>query len=100
MMNNANFEELYIFNRNIKEILEWSKPGKTAQQINFYTIHLSFNNIADDQERQFFENVPTALSLKDETVDRVIEVAGRLLFESKEFQRLIEDLDGQIPVAK
>jgi NTE family protein len=100
MMNNANFEKLYIFNRNIKEILELSKPGKTAQQMNFYTIHLSFDNIADDQDRQFFENVPTTLSLKDETVDRVIEVAGRLLFESKEFQRLIEDLDGQIPVAK
>jgi NTE family protein len=97
MMNSANFEKLYIFNRHIKEALELSKQDKTAQQINFYTIHLSFDNIADDQERLFFENVPTTLSLKNETVDRVIEVAGRLLFESKEFQRLIEDLDGRIP---
>ncbi len=100
MMNNANFEKLYIFNKYIENAMKQTLPNGSSQQINFYTIHLSFDSIADDQERQFFENVPTSLSLKDETVDRVIEVAGRLLFESKEFQRLIEDLDGQISVAK
>jgi hypothetical protein len=100
MMNNANFEKLYIFNKHLKDALEWTKPDGSSQQINFYTIHLSFDSIADDQERQFFENVPTSLSLPKETVDRIVEVAGRLLFDSDEFQRLIKDLDGHISVTK
>jgi len=35
--------------------------------------------------------------LEKEMVDRIVEVAGRLLFESEEFRRLIKDLDGHIP---
>ena len=97
MMNNANFEKLYIFNKHLKDALEWTKPDGSSQQINFFTIHLSFDSIEDEQERQFFENVPTTLSLEKEMVDRIVEVAGRLLFESEEFRRLIKDLDGHIP---
>ena len=97
MMNNANFEKLYIFNKHLQETLDWKRPDGKSQQINFYTIHLSFDSIADDQERQFFENIPTTLSLKKETVDRVVEVAGTLLFETEEFQMLVKDLGGKIP---
>lgn len=97
MMNNANFEKLYIFNKHLKDALEWTKTDGSSQQINFYTIHLLFDSIADEQERLFFENVPTTLSLENEMVDRIVEVAGRLLFESEEFRRLVKDLDGHIP---
>lgn len=100
MMNNANFEKLYIFNQHIKEATAWSNPGSKSQQINFYTIHLSFNSIADDQERHFFENVPTSLSLPNETVDKIVAVAGRLLFQSEEFRRLVKDLGGEIPATR
>ena len=61
-----------------------------------YAIHLAFENLEDPAERLFFENVSTALALDEETVEKLIEVGGRLLYKNKEFQRLVKDLSGTI----
>ena len=48
----------------------------------------------DPRERSYFLNLPTSFVLPAEAVDRLREVAGRLLRESTEFQALVKDLGG------
>ena len=91
IMNSGNFDTLFLF----KEYLMRAKERGTATKV--YPIHLAFENLEDPEERQFFENVSTALALPEETVDKLIEVAGRLLYKNKEFQRLVKDMNGTIP---
>ena len=71
--------------------------GEDISNIGYDIIHISFDEIADDEERKFFENLPTSLQLPPETVDRVREKAGELLYQSEEFRRLIAGLGGTIP---
>ena len=65
----------------------------------FYAIDVSFDSIPDLKERRYFLNLPTSFVLSPEEVDRLREVAGRLLRESTEFQALVTDLGGT-PAAK
>ncbi len=55
---------------------------------------MSFDGIADPKERSYFLNQPTSFVLPAESVDRLREVAGRLLRESTEFQALVKELGG------
>lgn len=60
--------------------------------VEFYPIVISFDSLTDAGERAFFKNLPTTFTLAPADVDRLIEVGGRLLAESKEYKRLIGDL--------
>jgi NTE family protein len=42
-------------------------------------------------------NFPTSFDLSAEQVDRLREVAGRVLFNSPDFHRLVRDLGGKLP---
>ena len=55
-------------------------------------IEVSFELLEDREEREFFENVKTSFDLDDETVDRLIEVGGRLLRESPDYQEFFGSL--------
>ena len=90
IMNNGNFDTLYLF----KDYLE--QLQQKGSQAEIYPIHLAFENLEDPAEQQFFQNVSTALALPEETVEKLIEVGGRLLYKNKEFQRLVKDLGGTI----
>ena len=48
--------------------------------------------LEDPEERSYFEQVPTSLSLDDDVVDRLIEVGRRLLRESPEYRELLTKL--------
>ncbi len=52
-------------------------------------VEVAFENLADAEERAYFNEVPTSLSLDDDTIDRLIEVGGRLLRESLDFQAFL-----------
>jgi hypothetical protein len=91
IMNSGNFDTLYVF----KEYLMKAQEKATVAEV--YAIHLAFENLEDPEEQHFFQNVSTALALPEETVDKLIEVGGRLLYKNKEFQRLVKDLGGTIP---
>lgn len=58
----------------------------------FYPVVISFDSLTDAGERAFFKNLPTTFTLPAADVDRLIEVGGRLLHESKEYQRLLREL--------
>ena len=58
----------------------------------FYFIDVSLQVIADEDERNGFQSIPTALTLDPATVDRLRAVARKLLLESADFKKLVEDL--------
>ena len=58
----------------------------------FYFIDVSLQSITDEDERNRFQSIPTALTLDAATVDRLRAVARQLLLQSPDFKRLVEDL--------
>ena len=91
IMNSANFDTIHL----LKEFMK--AEGNELTSADVYTIHLSFDSLEDPDEQLFFENVSTALQLPEETVNKLVEVGGRLLYKNKEFQRLVNDMGGVIP---
>ena len=71
-----------------------------ASPLDFYVVEVSFDALLDADERRFFMQVPTALTLPESTVDRLIVAGRKILYESKEFQRLLEDLGATLPLRK
>ena len=65
---------------------EAAKGGATFDP---FVAEVAFDNLSDADERQFFNDVATTWDLDDETVDRLIEVGGRLLRESPDFKRFM-----------
>jgi NTE family protein len=68
-----------------------TEPGSCGD-IKFYVIEVKFDALKDEAERRYFKRLPASFKLAPETVDKLREVAGRLLDESGEFQRLLRDL--------
>jgi NTE family protein len=60
-----------------------------------YLAQVTFDNLKDPLERRYFKGVNTSLTLPKEQVDRLREVAGRLLREAPAFQRLLADLESE-----
>jgi len=54
---------------------------------------VSFDAIADPKERAYFMNLPTSFKLPDEAVDRLRELGGRLLRESKPYRTLLRQVE-------
>ena len=98
LMNSSNFDTIYMFQKFMEErFLKMQLAGEDMSELGYDIIHIAFEEITDDDERKFFENLPTTLKLPADTVDRVRKKAGELLYQSKEFQELIADLGGEIP---
>ncbi len=60
-----------------------------------YFAQVTFDSLKDPDERLYFKRVKTRLQLPKEQVDRLREVAGRLLREAPAFQRLLTDLNSE-----
>jgi len=60
-----------------------------------YLAQVTFENLKDPAERRYFKEVKTRLQLPKEQIDKVREVAGRLLREAPAFQRLLVDLKSE-----
>jgi NTE family protein len=67
------------------------EPGSCGD-IQFYVIEVKFDALKDDQERSYFKRLPTSFRLTPGDVDKLRDAAHRLLSESKEFQRLLSNL--------
>jgi NTE family protein len=68
-----------------------TEPGSCGD-IKFYVVEVKFDALHDEAERRYFKGLPTSFKLSNEEVDKLREVANRLLDESAEFQRLLRDL--------
>jgi NTE family protein len=85
------------------KILEARLAGESEAQaearvpkIDVFAIDIGFEQIADPKERNYFMSLPTSFVLKPEEVDRLRAIAGTLLRQSEEYQRLLKDL-GAVP---
>jgi NTE family protein len=82
-----NFETIELLR---EKTAEWSdKAAKSGKPLNAYVAEVAFDGLADAEERAYFNGVATSFNLDDETVDRLIEVGGRLLRDSPEFKQFL-----------
>jgi NTE family protein len=70
---------------------ELSRPS-----IDLYVIDVSFRDIAEPDQRRYFENLPTSFVLSPEAVDGLRNVAGRVLRASPAYRRLVQTLGGSV----
>jgi len=99
MINKYNFETIDLFRRYVQD---WTDDNAAAgkKPISFYIIHVAFNALPDQKEREYFQNISTTLYLHEDQVDKLRGVAERLLYASGPFQKLVRDLGGKIPEPK
>ena len=90
--------QLHRYNVATKELMArsiktWGQEISTPETaVESYFVQLSFSDIKDPQELDFFNNIPTSFYLTDEQVERLIEAGRRLLRENPEFRRLLADI--------
>ncbi len=65
-----------------------------VQKVTLEVLEVSFDAIHDPQERDYFMDLPTSFVLEPEEVDRLREVAGQLLRQSKTYESVLHDLGG------
>lgn len=82
--------DLLIARQRLAGVAETELDGR-FRRLSAFAIDVSFDAIADPEERGYFMNLPTSFSLPPETIDRLRAVAGRLLRESPDYQRFVED---------
>jgi NTE family protein len=98
MINKYNFETIDLLRRYSEEWTnELKKAGK--KDIEIYIVHICFDSLPDKDEREYFQEIPTALSLPEEQVDKLRAAAGKLLYAQEPFVKLVKSLSGSIPEA-
>lgn len=92
----ANFDTIELMR---ESLARWSKDVEKAEgkPISTSMTLVQFDSIEDPAERDFFNSVPTALSLPDATVDRLIAAGRTLLQESDDYRALVRELGGTLP---
>jgi len=87
-----------LLRRNLKHWEAMSaQAGNSRIAKKTYLIEVAFDALVDEAEKASFADIPTSLQLPEESVDRLREVAARILYASKPFQDLVRELGGQIP---
>ena len=78
--------------KTLEKMKQWEAavPGRHA-----YLANVTFDNLADKQERDYFYHVKTRLTLPKEQVDKLREVGARLLRDTPGYQRLLADLKAE-----
>jgi NTE family protein len=96
MINKYNFETIDLLRRYAEE---WTREIDTdgKKNIEIYIVHVSFDSLPDKAEREYFQDIPTALTLPEKQVDKLRKVAGKLLYAQEPFTRLVKDLGGSMP---
>lgn len=83
--------ELEVARRRIAGLSQ-AEAERAVPRIVFDAIDVSFDAIADDEERRYFMDLPTSFRLSDEAVDRLRELGGRLLRQSRAYEQLLDEM--------
>jgi NTE family protein len=62
-----------------------------SPDVRLYAIDVSFAALQDPAEREYLNNLPTSFSLPPEAIDRLRAAAGKIVRESPDFKRLLDD---------
>jgi NTE family protein len=65
-------------------------------KVELRVIDVSFDAIPDPKERAYFLDLPTSFVLSVDEVDRLREIAGRLMRESTDYQEFVRELGGTV----
>ena len=93
---------IYRYNFDTVELLResavrWSREARDhGIPMEARVAEVAFDHVADPEERAFLNDVATSFTLPDETIDRLIEVGGRLLRESSEYQAFVASFGGAV----
>ena len=60
--------------------------------LDFHVMDVSFEDIRDPEERDYFMDLPTSFVLEDEEVDRLRGVAGDLMRQTKAYREFIQSI--------
>lgn len=71
-----------------------AEASVSVPKLSLTTLDVSFDAIPDPDERAYFMRLPTSFVLPAEDVDRLREVAGRLMRESPDFQSVVREFGG------
>ncbi len=66
----------------------------SVPEMELQVLDVSFDALADPEERAYFMDMPTSFVLPPEEIDRLREVAGQLLRQSHTYQLIVEELGG------
>ena len=66
----------------------------SVRKITLEVIDVSFDAIPDPKDRVYFMNLPTSFVLPPEDVDRLREVAGRLMRQSADYESTVREFGG------
>lgn len=101
-MNRYSFETLELLKANARQWeKEWSDGNhpagattaeKTSRRVQIYVIEIGFDDLLDEAERAYCENLPTSFNLSPGAVSRLREAAGTLLKQSETYRALLRDL--------
>lgn len=82
----------------IEEKLDSWRQQLTEQRRNvtIRSTEVNFSNLTDPDERAYFHQIATSLSLEAEEVNRLREIGRKLLREQPPYQSFVEDLGGQV----
>jgi NTE family protein len=98
MISSYNYETMELLESYIEK---WSAENRNLDKgelpIEFYAINVGFRAIRDEDERKYFQNIPTSFGLQRNSVDDLREVARKILYASPQLQKLVSDLGGAIP---
>jgi NTE family protein len=94
------YEQVELLRDFVRALQLLRGPDGQPLAVEFYAIDINFGTITDPEEKRYFRNLPTSFVLSDEQVDRLREIAGRLLRQSPDYQRLLRDLDANAKAGK
>ncbi len=108
------FETIEIM-KDMAEIISWKRDLKIAQaqlagasksqaeaslpKTTLEVIDISFDQIHHADERAYFMDLPTSFVLPPDDIDKLREIAGRLLKESKEYASIVHSFNATEPSA-
>ena len=79
-----------------EKLTQWAKEISTLETpIEPYFIEVNFADIQDPAERDFFNGISTSFALEKEQVDQLILLAGKLLRQNPNYQKLLSDLNNK-----
>jgi NTE family protein len=73
-----------------------AEAESSGAKVTLRVLDVSFDAIRDPQERDSFMSLPTTFVLPADEVDRLREVAGRLMRESAEYESVVRELGGTL----
>jgi NTE family protein len=99
-INRYSFETTELLKANFEGWARQMRAQKSADQqagaapagFDFYLAEVTFDAIKAPAERTVFRAIPTSYALPAETVDQLRALGPRLMNESADFQRLLNDL--------